>query len=417
MRPLGIRDETVLTAAEIARATRWHRFLLPGYRGITSARTRSGIDNVRLKYENANRLLATVVLNGITQDEDNNRGRPNIAVNPGPLVTIDTPGTKISKRQLRQNVPIFEEHTVDPDLLAEGTSNLRDYFQAQGYFDVEVKFQRRQVNNGATEIDYVIERGRRHRFIYLSITGNKYFDQKTIRERIYLTPKSFEFRRGRYSEAFDAARHEHDQGSLSVERIPRRRGHGPRRGRLQRPDRRFAVFFTITEGPQYYVARLDIQGAKKLDLTKTIESLSSQTGQAFSEYNVAADRETMIQQYGANGFPNATFEWSSSPVPGAYTVNLEFVINEGEKQFVREVVTTGLHTTRPQPGQETNRVESGRSAFAGNDGGYPAAALRSRYFCAGGYGRAKSGGRRKTGNTFSTIWRRPPIFAHHRLRR
>jgi outer membrane protein insertion porin family len=341
-------DETVLTAAEIARATRWHRFLLPGYRGITSARTRSGIDNVRLKYENANRLLATVVLNGITQDEDNNRGRPNIAVNPGPPVTIDTPGTKISKRQLRQNVPVFEEHTVDPDLLAEGTSNLRDYFQAQGYFDVEVKFQRRQVNNGATEIDYVIERGRRHRFIYLSITGNKYFDQKTIRERIYLTPKSFEFRRGRYSEAFmrrdtNTIRDLYESnGFRDVEVTARAEdNYKGRTGDI-------AVFFTITEGPQYFVARLDIQGAKKLDLTKTIESLSSQSGQVFSEYNVAADRETVIQQYGANGFSNATFEWSSSPGPRPFTVNLEFVINEGEQQFVRQVVTTGLQTTRPR---------------------------------------------------------------------
>jgi len=79
-----------------------------------------------------------------------------------------------------------------------------------------------------------------------------------------------------------------------------------------------------------------------------IQSLASQSGQIFSEFNVATDRETMIQHYGANGFPAATFSWSSKPGPRPNTVDLEFVIDEGAQQFVREVVTTGLRTTRPR---------------------------------------------------------------------
>ena len=142
------------------------------------------------------------MLNGIEPRDDNKKGKPEIAVTPGPTVNITTPGTTISKRQLRENVPVFEEHTVDDDLLAEGRTNLRDYFQAQGYSDVEVKYREQQASNGATEISYAIELGKRHTLIQVEISGNKYFDQKTIRERMFLIPKSFEFRRGRYSEAF-----------------------------------------------------------------------------------------------------------------------------------------------------------------------------------------------------------------------
>ncbi len=74
-----------------------------------------------------------------------------------------------------------------------------------------------------------------------------------------------------------------------------------------------AVFLTIDEGPQYFVASLDIKGAGKLDLAKIRASLSSQPGQVFSEFNVAADRETIIRYYGQNGFANATFAWDSKP--------------------------------------------------------------------------------------------------------
>ncbi len=160
-------DTSVLSEDVIAKAVKWRRFLLPGYRGITLKRTRDGIANIRLKYENANRLLATVVLNGIEPEEGNTKGKPEITVTPGPIVNITTPGTKISKSKLRENVPVFEEHTVDADLLAEGRTNLRDYFQSQGYSDVDVHFHERGVVNGATEISYTIELGKRHIFAYL----------------------------------------------------------------------------------------------------------------------------------------------------------------------------------------------------------------------------------------------------------
>ncbi len=82
-------------------------------------------------------------------------------------------------------------------------------------------------------------------------------------------------------------------------------------------------------------------------MSRTRQSLGSQPGQVFSEFNIAADRETIIRQYEENGFPNATFEWSSKPGTRPHTFDLTFVINEGQQQFVREVVISGLATTRP----------------------------------------------------------------------
>ncbi len=88
-------DTSVLSAKAITNATHWHRFLVPGFRGITLSRTRSGIDNVRLKYENSNRLLATVVLDGIDEDKAKNKGLARITVNPGPTVNSDHTGHEL----------------------------------------------------------------------------------------------------------------------------------------------------------------------------------------------------------------------------------------------------------------------------------------------------------------------------------
>ena len=62
--------------------------------------------------------------------------------NQGPIVNITIEGAKISKDRKKLLVPIYEESTVDRDLVNEGAFNIRDYMQRKGYFDAEdsVKF-------------------------------------------------------------------------------------------------------------------------------------------------------------------------------------------------------------------------------------------------------------------------------------
>ena len=108
----------------------------------------------------------------------------------------------MSRRVLKRYVPVFEERTVDNDLLVEGKQNLHDYLQSQGYYDAEVDFRVQPPQNDVETIEYVISRGQRHKLVRLSIVGNKYFDTGTLRERMFMEPASFRLRHGRYSEVF-----------------------------------------------------------------------------------------------------------------------------------------------------------------------------------------------------------------------
>lgn len=337
-KPAVTGDTTVLTEKQIDSATKWHKLLLPGYRGITQTRTRNGIDRVRLKYQNSDRLLATVTLDHLNP--------PAITVKPGPVVDVTASGAKVGRKQLKQHVPVFEEHTVDADLLSEGAQNLRDYFQARGYFEAGVDYRRTDEVDGKTVIEYLISLGRQHRFVKLDINGNKFFDQKTIRERMFLTPRSFESRRGRYSEAFERRDRE------TLEDLYRANGFRDVQVTSKVADNYrgkegdIAVSFDIAEGPRYTVSSLLVFGTEKLNIDDTLQSLSSQRGQIFSEFNVAADRETVVRKYGENGFASTTFEWDAKPGAEPHTMDLRFTIHEGEQQFVRQIVATGLSTTK-----------------------------------------------------------------------
>ena len=60
---------------------------------------------------------------------------------PGPKLNLKVTGAKISKRKLKSLIPIYEENTVDLDLVAEGKRNLVSYFESKGFYDAQVTSQ------------------------------------------------------------------------------------------------------------------------------------------------------------------------------------------------------------------------------------------------------------------------------------
>ena len=344
--PVIKSDTQVLTDQQIIKASRWRWILLKKWHQVTQQRVNNGVEKIRLKFQDTHHLLATVLLESMDYDPESNRASPHLAITAGPSIVVKAEGAKVKEKRLKTEVPIYEEHSVDQDLLQEGSRNLRDYFQSQGYFDVKVSFQEGRIINDKEEIDYRIELGERHRLVAIEIAGNHYFNQKVIRERLLVLQKSFEQRRGRYSEAYL----KRDQQSIAElykmngfrDVSVAARAVDDYKGRIGD----IAVFFTIDEGKQWRIANLTVTGARALDLSSVLHTLSSEKGQPFSEFNVAADRDSILAHYFRNGFASATFEWNSTPGEEPQTVNLEFRIAEGRQQFVRNVLVDGLQTTK-----------------------------------------------------------------------
>lgn len=145
-----------MTVDKIIAATKWKRRWVAGWHPVTQNRTRDALDHVRQKYEKQERLLATVQLDSLKYDGDTERATPTLRIDAGPVVDVKPVGAKVSNKTLRQNVPVYEEHTVDRDLLVEGQRNLQDAFQDAGYFEAEVEFKEQRLKNDREEIDYLI---------------------------------------------------------------------------------------------------------------------------------------------------------------------------------------------------------------------------------------------------------------------
>ncbi len=348
--PPVLTGDLKMDPGKIVGATKFRRWIIRTWKPVTQVRVTQGIDGVRALYQKDNRLEARVALDSLKYDPQTNSALPTLRIDAGPRIEVRTTGAKVSQRKLRRYVPVFEEHAVDHDLLVEGARNLRDYFQSDGYFDAQVEFQEQGVVNDKSSIDYVVSTGNRHKLVAIEIRGNRYFDAETIRERMFLQKASFlQFPHGRYSESLlsrdeDSIVNLYQSNGFRDVRVTHRLEDNYRG---QAGD--MAVSLSIDEGPQYFVNSLEVEGIHRLDQAAILSLLNCTQDQPFSEFNVAVDRDTILAQYFDNGFPNATFEWSSKPAGKPNRVDLRFTVGEGKEESVKEVLINqgALKTTRP----------------------------------------------------------------------
>lgn len=336
----------------IVRDTRWRRgfgpILFPGWREVTENRVQNGVERVRQSFQRNARLEAKVTLENLDYHEKTNTVTPTLHIDNGPIIRVLTTGAKISEGRLHQLIPIYEERTVDRSLLVEGARNLTDYFQSQGYFDASVNFTENSDEPGTQVIDYSITRNERHKLVRIEFTGNRFFNDATLRER--LTTREAHFFRdpyGRYSQRM------RDDDRDAIRDLYRSNGFRDVMVTAQTIDNfggvrdAIGLRFQIVEGDLWTIESLDVDGISDEQAKRLAKMLQSSPGQIFSDTAVAADRDTVLAYYSNDGYLGVTFEWTQTPGSAPHKVRLHYVIHLGDRLFVRNVLVRGLESTRP----------------------------------------------------------------------
>jgi outer membrane protein assembly complex protein YaeT len=327
---------------------------------VSAQRVSDALDRVRKKYQKQDHWLAQVAIPDRTYHSETNTVDYQLQVTPGPVVEIVAEGFKLSRGVIKRNVPVYEENALDDDLLNEGRRNLLNYLQSRGYFEAKVTLRRRRANEGKNlRVIYVIEAGDRHRLVNIKITGNKYFAEELLRSHMQVQTASRFFSQGHYSPRLLAD----DVGGL--EDLYRANGFREVKITSQIADdyegqeNQLAVALQVEEGPQTLVSQLSLSGNKALSEDELRASVNTTAGQPFSEYNVAQDREIVLNQYFNRGFPNASFEATAKPSAEPNRMEVSYAIQEGKQEFVDQVYVSGLNFTRPYVVNRELQVKSG----------------------------------------------------------
>jgi outer membrane protein assembly complex protein YaeT len=281
--------------------------------------------------------------------------------NKGPIVRVLLVGAPINEERLKHLVPVYEEGTVDDDLLNEGNRRLRDYYQSQGYFEVKIDHNELSVRPGEVAINYVVQLGERRHVSSVSVDGNHYFGSDTLKELLTAHPANTLDRHGAYSQAIVST----DIGAL--EAVYQNNGFShvkvtPETNLTQTPANdppaakdppgqpgkpaSLTLVYHIEEGEQQRVGSVKLEGNEHVDKEKLLPLLVSEAGQLFSPRNLAGDRDALVTEYLTRGFDEAHVDVEeSNEAADPRKVDVVFHITEGRQIFVRNVLLTGLKYT------------------------------------------------------------------------
>ena len=244
-------------------------------------------------------------------------------------------------------LPIYAEGAVDEDLLQEGRRNIRDYFQRQGYFNVEVQVSSHDDSTkGLRVISYTVSRGDRFRLAGVGFTGNKYFGKDLLAGRLALQPASFAFS-GRFSQSLVRDDAESIRALYLSNGFTDAKVTSTIDDNYQGKKGNLYVTFQIVEGPQTLVKNLKIEGNHALGQNTLLSVVGSSPGQPYSIASVSSDRNNILAMYYNEGFPEAHFDDSTAPADVPNEVLLTYQITEGERIDVAKVLLTGYQYTRP----------------------------------------------------------------------
>ncbi len=322
---------------------------------VTHDRALSGV----LKhYQQQKRYEAEVRLGSLQFDRAAHTANFHFFANRGPVVNVLVEGANISQDRITQLIPIFEEGSVDEDLLNQGNRRLRDYYQRMGYFDVKVSHREKSIDGRQVTILFTVDLGPRGRVERVSVTGSRYFPTKTLEGLLSVRAADKLDRHGSYSQALVAADEAALQNAYQNNGFPNVKvtaersapQQGLRTGRRARAKTApLIVTYHIDEGKQLHVGTVRIEGNHHMNAGLLTPLLNTIPGQLFSPRNLAGDRNALLTAYLSRGFQHARVDVSEHrDAANPAIVDVVFEIHEGTQIFVRKVLLTGLHFTRPE---------------------------------------------------------------------
>ncbi len=322
--------------------------------------------NLRSYYQKKDRLEATVSLRNSTYDQAANTLNYDFNVEQGPVVQVKVEGAKFSRSRLHLLVPVYEEGTVDNDLLNEGSFNIKDYLQQEGYFDPHVEVQQVHPGGAGETVLYTVEKGDKHKVGSVTISGNKYFTTALLKESLKVQKANAYQRAGRFStqlvasdvktiEAIYRANGFRDvKVTSAVSEVNRKEDGKP----LKVAE--IKVAFQVEEGAQQIFGPIALNGVDPGRAATIRSMLQATAGQPYSLVTLSGDRDAVLSYYLSNGYDKARIEVVQTVEAGdARKTDIAYNVTEGDQVTTGRILESGRHFTRQKTIDTQVRVHPG----------------------------------------------------------
>ena len=321
---------------------------------VTRDTTSNALSRLRTRFQKRNRLEATVTLQKQTYNAERKQVDFNFHANQGPEVQVLVEGANISKSRLRLLVPVFEEGTIDSDLLNEGTHNIREFLVQQGYFNTTVEVRRIGTGTPSQRVLFTADKGLRHKVTAVNLKGNKYFSDDLLRERLRVQKADAYQRNGRFGLLLVS------QDVAAIQALYRANGFDEAKVTPEVKDietgldgkplkiGEIQVTYTIVEGPQQKFGTVKLVGVDSNRTKEVTGLLTAQSGQPFSLIALFGDRDAVRTFYLSHGFDQVTVQVrQQKEATDENRTDVTLEVTEGQQVTIDQVLLSGINNTRP----------------------------------------------------------------------
>jgi outer membrane protein insertion porin family len=225
---------------------------------------------------------------------------------------------------------------------------LQQLYYSVGKYAVNLKADWREIDDDRVAIEITISEGEQALIRSINITGNRIFDEETLRKNFELEPADDGwFPSDKYSSSKLSA----DLENLNSFYLDQ--GYAQFKVNSQQvtisPDRKdINITINISEGEQFTIKDIDMAGNLVVDKAALMALVPFREGEIFSRRKITRVVNLISGRLGEDGYAYAEVR----PIPEINeedkTVSLKYLINPGKKMMVRFINFTGNEGTRDE---------------------------------------------------------------------
>ncbi len=317
-------------------------------------RLEAGTENIRSNFAELG-FLNTRVDFVESYNEAENVVDLRVVVEPGPFTLVQLRGYELDDSTLRELIPVFEEGSVDPDLIEEGRVGLLEFLRREGYFEASVAAELIAApRDNAFQINYLVNSGERYSVREVRIEGHTFFDDDLLYDAIGISGNGL-FSQGVFSPELleDAAE--------TMVRMYTAAGFSATRVEPEYSIDRNAItaVLQVDEGRQLEIGKVYFRGNTVLDDADLARIANLGSGGVYTPAAVEEARGAITSTYHERGYPDVRVRSSVDPSANGDRVEVSYSLEEGTPYTIGTIFVAGNTRTREKVVHRNSQLAAG----------------------------------------------------------
>jgi outer membrane protein insertion porin family len=346
----------VATTAPFALAQTADQIIVQGNRRVEAETIRSYFrpaPGQRLDAAKIDEALKALYATGLFQDVriSQSGGRIIVTVVENAVINrvVFEGNRRIKDEQLSNEVQSKPRGTLSRPMVQADVQRIVEIYRRSGRYDVRVEPKIIELPNNRVDLIFEISEGKKTGVRSIRFVGNNSFSSMRLKEEIK-TAETGLLAFLQTSDIYDPDRIEADRDLLR--RFYLKHGFADVRivsatAEYDPEHKSFIITFTIDEGPQYRLGKVDIQSnIRAVDAQSLRPRLRTLPGGVYNAEAVEKTVEAMAIEVARKGYPFAVIRPRGERDPATRTVNLVYVVEDGPRLYIERINIRGNTRTR-----------------------------------------------------------------------